>query len=118
MTSPSDVVRAMFEHHLWATEVLIDHLEGLPAGQLDASGPGTYGSMIDTLTHMVDGDTRYLLRLRDPSPPVADDRVGVSLVQLRSEIPEHRERWGGALDDLGGGGLQASVLGGRASPGT
>jgi len=58
MTSSSDVLRSMFEHHLWATEVLIEHLEGLPAGQLDASVPGTFGSMIDTLTHMVDADTR------------------------------------------------------------
>ena len=56
---------------------LIDHLDRLPAGRLDASVPGTYGSMIDTLTHMIDADSRYLLRLRDPTPPLADDRVGV-----------------------------------------
>ena len=69
MTSSADVLRSMFEHHLWATETLIDHLDRLPAEQLDASVPGTYGSMIDTLTHMIDADTRYLLRLRDPTPP-------------------------------------------------
>ena len=111
MTTSADVLRSMFEHHLWATEVLIEHLDVLPAEQLDVSVPGTYGSMIDTLTHMVDGDTRYLLRLRDPSPPVADDRVGVSLAQLRSEMPEHRERWGRALDDLEAGRLHAAILG-------
>jgi hypothetical protein len=38
--------------------------------------------MIDTLTHMIDADTRYLLRLRDPTPPPADDRVGIALAQL------------------------------------
>jgi len=47
-------VEGMFEHHLWATEVLIGHLDRLPAEQLDASVPGTYGSMIDTLTHMIE----------------------------------------------------------------
>jgi uncharacterized damage-inducible protein DinB len=39
MTSSSDVLRSMFEHHLWATEVLIDHHYRLPAEQLDASVP-------------------------------------------------------------------------------
>ena len=82
----------MYDHHLWATEALIDHLGRLPASRLDRSIPGTYGSMIDTLTHMIDGDSHYLLRLRDPTPPLADDRVGVPLAQLRSEMPEHRRR--------------------------
>jgi uncharacterized damage-inducible protein DinB len=111
MTTCSDVLRSMFEHHLWATEVLIEHLEGLPAEQLEVSVPGTYGSMIDTLTHMVDGDTRYLQRLRDPSPPLAEDRVGIQLSQLRSEMPEHRRRWDGALTDLEAGRLHSSILG-------
>ena len=110
MTSSADVLRGMFEHHLWATETLIDHLERLPAEQLDASVPGTYGSMIDTLTHMIDGDARYLLRLRDPTPPLADDRVGIALAQLRSEMPEHRRRWEVALNDLEAGTLHASIL--------
>src|SRR4249920_748948 len=111
MTTPSEVLRSMFEHHLWATEVLIDHLDGLPAERLDASVPGTYGSMIDTLTHMIDADTRYLRRLRDPSPPLADDRVGIPLSQLRSEMPEHRRRWDEALTDLEAGGLDSAILG-------
>jgi uncharacterized damage-inducible protein DinB len=118
MTTCSDVLRSMFEHHLWATEVLIEHLEGLPAEQLEVSVPGTYGSMIDTLTHMVDGDTRYLQRLRDPSPPLAEDRVGIQLSQLRSEMPEHRRRWDEALTDLEAGRLHSSILGRSDYPDT
>jgi len=110
MTTSNDIVRAMFEHHFWATEQLIDHLERLPAERLDASVPGTYGSMIDTLTHMIDADSRYLLRLRDPSPPPAEDRVGVTLAQLRSEMPEHRQRWSETLDELERGELRAQVV--------
>ncbi|HEU4831633.1 MAG TPA: DinB family protein, partial [Actinomycetota bacterium] len=118
MTSPEDVLRSMFEHHLWATETLIDHLDRLPAEQLDASVPGTYGSMIATLTHMIDADTRYLLRLRDPAPPPPEDRVGIGLAQLRSEIPEHRRRWDEALTDLEAGALHASILGREDYPDT
>jgi uncharacterized damage-inducible protein DinB len=118
MTTSADVLRSMFEHHLWGTEVLIEHLDALPAESLDVSVPGTYGSMIDTLTHMVDGDTRYLLRLRDPAPPLAEDRVGVPLAQLRSEMPGHRERWERALEDLEAGRLHASILGREDYPDT
>lgn len=118
MTTPGGVLRSMFEHHLWATEVLIDHLDRLPAEQLDASVPGTYGSMIDTLTHMIDADTRYLLRLRDPTPPLAVDRVGIPLVQLRSEMSGHRGQWDEALDDLEAGRLHAAIRGREDYPDT
>jgi uncharacterized damage-inducible protein DinB len=110
MTTPNDILRELFEHHFWATETLIGHLEGLPAERLDASVPGTYGSMIDTLTHMVDADSRYLLRLRDPSPSPHEDRVGVTLGQLRAEMPEHRARWAAALDELERGELSTQVI--------
>jgi uncharacterized damage-inducible protein DinB len=39
MTTSADVLRQMFEHHRWAREVMIEHLERLPAQQLDASAP-------------------------------------------------------------------------------
>jgi uncharacterized damage-inducible protein DinB len=74
--------------------------------------------MIDTLTHMVDADSRYLLRLRDPSPPLAEDRVGIQLSQLRSEMPEHRRRWDEALDDLEAGRLHSAILGREDYPDT
>ena len=35
MTTPSDVLRSMFDYHFWATETLIDHLGRLPADLLD-----------------------------------------------------------------------------------
>ena len=111
MTAPADVLRAMFEHHLWATEMLIAHLDELPAERLDASVPGTYGSMIATLTHLVDADARYLRRLRDPSPPPAEDRQGVPLDALRAEVAEHRRVWDEALAELERGELAASIRG-------
>jgi uncharacterized damage-inducible protein DinB len=111
MTTPDDVLRAMFEHHFWATETLIDHLEELPAERLDASVPGTYGSMIDTLGHLVGADGRYLQRMRDPTPPPMDDRVGVALAELRAEMAENRRRWSEVLDELERGELRAAIRG-------
>ena len=118
MTTASDVLRAMFDHHLWATGALIDHLAGLPPERLDQAIPGTYGSIIDTLTHTIDADSRYLLRLRDPTPPIADDRVGIPLAQLRSEMPEHRRKWDEALSDLESGSMHAAIRGREGYPDT
>jgi uncharacterized damage-inducible protein DinB len=73
--------------------------------------PGTYGSMIATLTHLVDADGRYLRRLREPSLPPADDREGVPLATLRAEIAEHRRAWTQALDELERGELRAAIRG-------
>ena len=109
MTTPDDIVRAMFEHHFWATEQLVDHLDGLPAERLDASVPGTYGSMIDTLTHLIDADGRYLQRLRDPAPPPMQDRVGIALAELRDELVQHRHRWDEMLGALERGELRAEI---------
>jgi|SRR3990170_3329047 len=115
MTTPNDMVRAMFAHHLWATEALIDHLEGLPRERLDQAVPGTYGSIVATLTHLIDADSRYLLRIEDPSPPPprAADREGIPLETLRAEVAEHRRKWDEALDRLERGELSARI---RAHP--
>lgn len=109
MTTPNDVIRSMFDHHLWATESLIEHLEALPSERLDDAVPGTYGSMIATLTHLVDADRRYLRRLGDPDPPPAEDRSGVSLATLRTEMAQHRVQWDEALDRLERAALTAAI---------
>ncbi len=109
MTTPADLVRAMFAHHLWATGRLIDHLEGLPPERLDAAVPGTYGSMIVTLTHLVDADARYLRRLEDPTPLPYDARDGAPLAELRTQLEVNRGRWDDVLDALEAGSLHAVV---------
>lgn len=118
MTTASDVLRAMFDHHRWATEGLIDHLAGLPPERLDQAIPGTYGSILQTLTHLVDGDDRYLIRLRDPSPAGFVDRDAVPLEQLRVDARAHARRWQQALDELDEGTLDAAIVGREGYPDT
>jgi len=52
-----------FAHHVWATVRLIDACGPLTPEQLATSVPGTYGSIILTLRHLVDGDAFYLYGL-------------------------------------------------------
>ena len=54
-----------FEHHVWATLVVIDVCAALPPEQLETNAPGTYGPILDTLRHLVDADVSYLVPLTD-----------------------------------------------------
>ena len=49
----------LFQHKTWATLSLIEHLQGLDEAQLQSSVPGTYGSIQDTLQHLVGAEESY-----------------------------------------------------------
>jgi uncharacterized damage-inducible protein DinB len=50
----------LFQHKTWATLRLIAHCQGLAGEHLDATIPGTYGTVRDTLRHLVDAEEGYL----------------------------------------------------------
>jgi uncharacterized damage-inducible protein DinB len=43
----------LYEHNTWANLRLLDFYAGLSDEQLDASAPGTFGRVRDTLVHIV-----------------------------------------------------------------
>lgn len=57
-----------FRHHVWATLRVLDACAELDDAQLNTSVPGTYGSILDTLRHLVGGDVFYLDVLRRGEP--------------------------------------------------
>jgi uncharacterized damage-inducible protein DinB len=118
MTTPSDVLRAMFAHHLWATTRLIDALEQLDPEHLDARIDGTYGSTMQTLTHLVNADERYLQRLVTPTLASITDGGTRPLAELRKEMEEHGDRWAGMLDAVDRDDLHAVIVGKSDYPDT
>jgi uncharacterized damage-inducible protein DinB len=109
MTSPSEVLREAFAYHAWATTTLIDALERLDAGALDSGIEGTYGSIAETLTHLVDADDRYLQRLVAVDVPPYVDHGAQPLGALRARVVEHGPRWTAMLERLDAGTLAARV---------
>lgn len=86
------MLRAL-RHDIWATEKLIAHLRTLQREQLDLTVPGTYGSIGKTLTHLVRGDERYLVRLGvDMGTPLPAnessnlDEVAAHLGRVKTEV--------------------------------
>jgi uncharacterized damage-inducible protein DinB len=51
-----------YKHHLWANLGLLDACAHLTDKQLNASAPGTYGRIGDTLVHPVRAEESYLAR--------------------------------------------------------
>jgi uncharacterized damage-inducible protein DinB len=67
---PADASRAMsetlvelFKHNVWANQCLFDACEGLNDRQLDATIPGTFGSIRNTLIHIVGAQDRLVAAL-------------------------------------------------------
>jgi uncharacterized damage-inducible protein DinB len=73
MSTSDTVLRALFEHKTWATLKLIEFCRSLPAADLDASAPGTYGSVRETLVHLANAETGYQAAFSDTPiwPPLA-----------------------------------------------
>jgi uncharacterized damage-inducible protein DinB len=59
----SDTLTILFSHHLWANLSLLEICSGLSDEQLGASIPGTYGSIRDTLQHIVTAEKSYFSRI-------------------------------------------------------
>jgi len=81
-----------FAHHVWATVRLIDACLPLTPEQLATRVPGTYGSIIETLRHLVDGDGFYLYGLTgDRAHGINTD--GMDLRDLQSAIETNGIAW-------------------------
>lgn len=58
----------LFRHNLWANLGLFDACAALDEEQLAATAVGTYGSIYDTLSHLVRSEQGYLFLLTGDSP--------------------------------------------------
>jgi uncharacterized damage-inducible protein DinB len=86
-----------FGHHTWATIEILDACRPLTAEQLDTTVPGTYGSIIETLRHLVGGDASYLFVLTGGQ--VAEiDEAALGLEDLRAVMVDHGPAWVSLVD--------------------
>ena len=91
-----------FAHHIWATERLIDACATLTPEQLTKPAHGTYGSIIDTLRHLVSADGWYLSFYEGERAARIDEEDGAGLAELRAAMTANGPIWlelvGGELD--------------------
>jgi uncharacterized damage-inducible protein DinB len=85
------------DHHVWATIRVIDACLALPPEQLETAVPGTYGSILDTLRHLVGADASYLWVLSDGRRPEIEE-ADMGLEELRAVMEESGPAWTAVVD--------------------
>ena len=74
-----------FDHHVWASLLLLDRLAELSDEQLATNVPGTFGSILDTARHLVGSDRWYLFTLSRGAVQQIDDE-SMSIPELRAAM--------------------------------
>jgi uncharacterized damage-inducible protein DinB len=93
----TSVLADAFGHHVWATVRLIDACLGLTDEQLATTVPGTYGSILDTMRHLVGADASYLSVLSaGETEPVDEDAL--DLAAMRAVMEANGPRWASVVD--------------------
>ncbi len=91
------VIKDAFAHHVWATLRLIDACLSLDAEQLATEVPGTYGTILQTVRHLVSADFSYAsLTSGRQDPDIDEDQMG--LVELRAAMEGSGAAWSMLLD--------------------
>jgi uncharacterized damage-inducible protein DinB len=78
----SDLAR----HNAWATAQVLAYCRGLDEPTLNATVPGTYGTIIETLRHIVASEASYIYRLAGYQPGLLwreDRTVGLDVLAER-----------------------------------
>src|SRR6476659_9860003 len=65
----TSVLATLFAHNAWANLKLLDFCERLSDAQLDATAIGCFGSIRDTLVHIVGAEVSYVERVNGRLPP-------------------------------------------------
>jgi len=93
----ASLLRDAFAHHVWATLRLVDACLALSPDELGTAVPGTYGSILDTMRHLVTADSSYLFVTSGERTPLIDaDQM--SLPEVRATMESHRAAWSMVLE--------------------
>jgi uncharacterized damage-inducible protein DinB len=83
----------LYRHKTWATLRLIEHCQTLSDEHLDSTMPGTYGTIRETLTHLVRSEERYFWTLTGEYLSERMAEGPVSLDDLAERIRRMGPRW-------------------------
>jgi uncharacterized damage-inducible protein DinB len=96
MSQPSGLLDDAFGHHVWATLRLIDVCLELDDEALRAPALGTYGSILETMRHLVGADSWYLhVMSRGRVEPIEEEAL--DLRGLREAMERQGRGWSEVL---------------------
>ena len=106
------LMRDAFAHHTWATKRLAEACLELTPEQLTAEVTGTYGSILETIRHIVADDWFYLGVLTGRRPAFESHPRTMDTVDLSAAVDILDTDWAGLLaGDLDPGAIVREVDG-------
>jgi len=93
----TSVLLELLRHKTWATFQVIEFCQGLAPEHLDATIPGTYGTVRETLRHLISADDNYLRSVTGEDIPPPPD--GAGLGALADRFRDHAKRWEALFQD-------------------
>jgi uncharacterized damage-inducible protein DinB len=93
---PRSLLEDAFGHHVWATLTLMDACAALTPAQLQTEVPGTYGSILDTMRHLVGSDASYLYVTSGGNSERIDEDT-MDLAALRAAMQAEGAGWSALL---------------------
>ena len=85
-----------FGHHVWASLRVLDACSALTPDQLQTSVPGTYGTILETVHHLVESDTFYLFVITEGRVARVPEE-GMELAELRTVMGANERHWTSVL---------------------
>jgi len=84
---PTDTLTILFRHNLWANLQLLESCATLTPEQLEATSVGTYGSIYDTLHHLVTAEQSYFSRISTGQPfRRPEDAPPLTLAEMAASV--------------------------------
>jgi len=83
----TDTVTALFSHNRWANLRLLERCAELTSEQLDATISGTFGSIRDTLQHIVTSEQSYFSRISTGQPRRrSEDAPPLTIAEMMASV--------------------------------
>jgi uncharacterized damage-inducible protein DinB len=84
----ASILVELFVHNRWANLRVAEACAGLTDAQLDATVPGTAGTIRHTLMHIAGAEQRYILRLSERQPTYGEREGWPGAEQLERTLDE------------------------------
>lgn len=89
----TSVLLELVRHKTWATRKVIELCQSLDPALVDATSPGTYGTIRQTLVHLVNADRNYFRRLNGEEPWAKMDEQTTDLQTVAVRFLEIAPQW-------------------------
>ena len=88
----TNLMHDAFRHHAWANDRVLEVCAALTDEHLASTAPGTFGTILDTLRHLVGSDNWYLWVITDHGVQRIDED-GLAVADLRAAARQNAADW-------------------------